>query len=76
MQGPIVVALLAAGLENDCPFKQKELGGREESVVLDEKSAEEVNEDEFLEYTGRINVYLQVQLILSISFGQKNIKLL
>ena len=57
------MALLAAGLENDCPFSKSQSGDPKDDVVLDAASVQNVDDGEFTEYTGRINVYLQAGLL-------------
>lgn len=48
-------ALQSTGLQEDCPFSQEE--GAEH---LTPESAREVPDEQFMEYAGRLNAYLQV----------------
>ena len=56
LQEPIVDALQNTGLQEDCPFSQEE--GAEH---LTPESAREVPDDQFMEYAGRLNAYLQAR---------------
>lgn len=59
-QGPIVENLLAAGLEKDCPFLSLDATDEQHVQVLTAETVEAVPESAFMEYAGKISVYLQV----------------
>ena len=60
MQEPIVGALQNTGLQEDCPFSSEE-GAQH----LSPDSAREVPDEQFMEYAGRLNAYLQVRRLTS-----------
>ena len=51
-------ALQNTGLQEDCPFSQEEAAEH-----LTPESAREVPDEQFAEYAGRLNAYLQVKLM-------------
>ena len=58
VQEPIVDALQNTGLQEDCPFNSEE-----GSEHLTPESAREVPDEQFTEYAGRLNAYLQVRCL-------------
>ncbi len=56
LKGPIIELLAAAGLEQDCPFRNA-VG---EACQLSPETAAEVEDDAFAEYACQLNTYLQV----------------
>ncbi|GMH35161.1 hypothetical protein BSKO_03029 [Bryopsis sp. KO-2023] len=58
MKTSIVQALDTAGLQEDCPFQPGKNGAPDKTI--DPENAGEISDDEFMEYMGRINQYLQV----------------
>lgn len=56
-QGPILAALQQSGLQADCPFRAAGADGAGEQLTPE--SAAGVDANEFAEYAGRLNQYLQ-----------------
>lgn len=56
LRGPIIELLAAAGLEQDCPFRNPD----GTPCPLSPAAAEKVADEAFAAYAGELNTYLQV----------------
>lgn len=64
LKAPIIRAMDSAGLQDDCPFAHSH--ATETAIQLDENTVVDVADDEFLDYMGQVNQYLQVSCCIKI----------